>query len=205
MENNCITIQLKKEEIWIKISEEAEDSKIIEDLKKKLYDLKILYKEDKTPIKVTGKVLKNKQMEEIKSIIKQEIHVEVSFESPATLGLHGIKKAFNQKIESSETTFHRMSLRSGQKIEYEGSLVLIGDVNAGSEVIAGENIVILGEIRGLAHAGAKGNRNAIIVANKIDCPQIRIADKIKELQKSSPEEKVKTYAYVNEKEEIVLE
>lgn len=205
MENNCITIQLKKEEIWIKIAEEAEESKIAEDLRKKLYDLKNLYKEEKTPIKVTGKVLKNKQIEEIKSIIKEEINVEVSFESPTTLGLHGIKKAFSKKIQSSETTFHRVSLRSGQKLEYEGSLVIIGDVNAGAEVIAGENIVILGELRGLAHAGAKGNRNAIIVANKIDCPQIRIADKIKELQKITPEEKVKTYAYVNEKEEIVLE
>lgn len=201
---NCITIQLKKEENIIKIQEEAEETEIIECLKKKIVELKNLYKEDKTPIKITGKILKSKEKEEIEAIIKEEIDIEVKFEGPISLGLHGIKKAFNQEIKSSETTFHRVSLRSGQKIEYEGSLVIIGDVNAGAEVIAGENIIILGELRGLAHAGAKGNRNAIISANKIDCPQIRIADKIKELEKIQSEE-VKSYAYINEKEQIVLE
>ena len=200
---NCITIQLKKEEIWIKINEEAEEKEIIDALKEKLVDLKKLYKEDKTPIKVTGKVLKNKEMEEIQALIKKEIKVEVNFESPKTLGLHGIKKGFEQEIKSSETTFHKGSLRSGQKVEYEGSIVILGDVNAGAEVIAGENIVILGELRGLAHAGAKGNRKAIIKANKINCPQIRIADKIKEFEKQ--EETTQNYVYINEQEEIVLE
>lgn len=116
--------------------------------------------------------------------------------------MHGIKKVFHQEIKSSETTFYRGSLRSGQKVEYEGSIVMIGDVNAGAEVIAGENIIVLGELRGLAHAGAKGNGQAIIAATKIDSPQIRIADKIKEFEK---EETIKSYAYINENNEIILE
>lgn len=200
--NNCITIQLKKEEIWVKINEEAEEKEILEGLKEKLVELKKLYKDDTTPIKVTGKILKNKQMEEIQSIIKEQIDVEIDFESPTTLGLAGIKKVFHQEIKSSETTFYRGSLRSGQKVEFEGSIVMIGDVNAGSEVIAGENIIVLGELRGLAHAGAKGNRQAIIASSNIDCPQIRIADKIKEFEK---EETMKKYAFINEKNEIVIE
>ena len=84
----------------------------------------------------------------------------------------------------------------------------MGDINAGSEVIAGENIVILGDIRGLAHAGAKGNKSAIIAANKIDCPQIRIADKIKEFEKEDIDENqdnIKTYVYINENDEIIVE
>lgn len=199
---NCINIQLKKNEIVIKVTEDAEEKEIIEDLNKKIVDLKNLYKDDTTPIKITGKILKNKEMEEIQKIIKEQINVEIEFESPTTLGLHGIKKVFNQEIKSSETIFQKNSLRSGQKVEFEGSVVVIGDVNAGAEVIAGENIIILGELRGLAHAGAKGNREAIIAANKIDCPQIRIADKIKEFEK---EEAIYNYAYINEKEEIIVE
>ncbi len=202
---NCITIQLKKDEIWIKISEEAEEKEIIECLTQKLVDLKKLYKGDKTPIKVTGKILKNREMEEIQEIIRNNIEVEVEFESPKTLGLYGIKKGFEQEIKSSETTFHKGSLRSGQKIEFEGSVVVIGDVNAGAEVIASENIVILGELRGLAHAGAKGNRKAIIATNKIDCPQIRIADKIKEFEKNEITESTLSCAYINEQNEITVE
>ena len=94
-------------------------------------------------------------------------------------------------------------MRCGQKVEFEGSIAILGDVNAGAEVIAEENIIVLGELRGLAHAGAKGNREAIIAANKIDCPQIRIADKIKEFEKEDLEE-TKKYIYINEKDEIVL-
>lgn len=201
---NCVTIQLKKDEIWIKIDEEAEESKIIECLKNKIIDLKKLYKDDKTPIKVVGKVLKNKEMEEVQKIIKDEINVEVDFESPKTLGLHGIKKGFYQEIKSSETMFHKASLRCGQKVEFEGSIVILGDINAGAEVIAEENVIVLGEIRGLAHAGAKGNREAIIAANKIDCPQIRIADKIKEFEKEEVE-KTKKYVYINQNNEIEVE
>ena len=202
---NCISIQLKKNEICIKIQEDAEEKEIIECLKTKIVDLKKLYKEDTTPIKVTGKILKNKEMEEIQKIIKEEIDVGIDFESPKTLGLHGIKKVFNKEIKSSETIFHKGSLRSGQKEEFEGSIVILGDVNAGAEVIAGENIVILGELRGLAHAGAKGNRTGIIAANKIDCPQIRIADKIKEFEKEEKEEITQSYAYINEKNELTIE
>lgn len=202
---NSITIQLKKDEIWIKINEESEENKILEELREKIEELKNLYKDDKTPIKIMGKVLKNKEMEEIQKIIKEKIDVEIEFESPTTLGLAGIKKSFHQEIKASETTYNKGSLRSGQKLEYEGSIVIIGDVNAGAEVIAGENIVILGDLRGLAHAGAKGNKSAIIACNKIDCPQIRIADKIKEFEKEQKEETTQSYAYINEKDEIIVE
>lgn len=204
---NCVTINLKKNEIIIKINEIAEQKEIKACLKKKLEDLKKLYQEEKTPIKVTGKVLKNKEIEEIQELIAEKIPVEVEFESPKILGLHGIKKAFSKEIKSSETKFYKGSLRSGQKIEFEGSIVVLGDVNAGAEVVASENIIILGVLRGLAHAGAKGNRQAIIATNKIDCPQIRISNVIKEIEKKEEEEyEIKSYAYINdENDEIVLE
>lgn len=200
---NCVTIQLKKDEIWIKIDEDAEEKQIVECLKKKLVDLKKLYKNEKTPIKVVGKVLKNKEIDEIQQIIKEEIKVDVDFESPKVLGLYEIKKAFSRQIESSETKFSRGSLRSGQRIEFEGSIVIIGDVNAGAEVVASENIVILGALRGLAHAGAKGNKKAIIAANMIDCPQIRISNKIKEMERENS--KTITYVYMDENDEIITE
>ena len=200
---NCVTIQLKKDEIWIKIKDDATEEEIIESLNRKLDDLEKLYQEEKTPIKIKGKTLKNKEMEDVKKLIKSKINVNIDFEIPTTLGLHGIKKAFSQEIKKSETKFHRGSLRSGQRIEFEGSLVIIGDVNAGAEVVAEENIVILGDLRGLAHAGAKGNVQAIIAANKIDSPQIRIADKIKEFENKTQGKY--SYAFINENDGIVVE
>lgn len=89
------------------------------------------------------------------------------------------------------------------KLEHEGSIVVLGDVNPGAEVIAGENIAVVGNLRGVAHAGAKGNKKAIISAVKIESPQLRIANIVKEIEKIEEEEK-KTYAYVDD-DKIILE
>ncbi len=201
---NCVSINLKKDEIIIKISEEAEQKDIIENLKRKLPELKKLYKDEKTPIKVTGKVLKNKEIDEIQVLIKERIDVEIDFDTPKTLGLHSIKRTFNKKTEISETKYYRGSLRSGQKMETEGSLVILGDVNSGAEVIAADNIVVLGALRGLAHAGAKGNKQAIIAAGLLDTVQIRIANIVKEIDRDEEPLHKQSYVYA-ENDEIIIE
>lgn len=201
---NPVGISMKKDEIVIRISEKAMHDETIECLNKKIPALKKLYKSEKTPICVTGKILKNKEIEEIRKIITDEIDVEVTFDSPKVLGLHGIKKVFEKEVNTSETKFYKGSLRSGQKIEFEGSLVILGDLNGGAEAIAGENIIVLGALRGLAHAGAKGNKKAIIAANSIECPQLRIANIVKEIEKEELDQECK-YASVDEKNKIILE
>jgi len=76
-------------------------------------------------------------------------------------------------------TMHvRQNLRSGQAISTPGNLVLIGDVNAGAEVIAGGDITVWGALRGIAHAGVGGNNEAEIRALKLDPIQIRIGNAI---------------------------
>lgn len=68
----------------------------------------------------------------------------------------------------------------------------------------------MGVLRGLAHAGASGNKKAIIAAASIDCKQIRIADVIKEMEEEKDEEgniisaPRRTYAYVEENQ-LILE
>ena len=180
---NCVSINLKKNQIVIKLSEKAEQIEIMEALKKKLTELKKLYKDEKIPILVTGKILKNKEMDEIQKAIN-------------------IKKTFEREIATSETKFHRGSLRSGQKVETEGSLVIIGDVNSGAEVIASDNIIVLGSLRGLAHAGAKGNKQAIIAAGLLDAVQIRIANVVKEIDRD--EEPMHKQAYVSIQEDKII-
>lgn len=198
-----ITISIRKNNIVIKIKEEATYKDVIEELNKKLPKLKEMYKEEKNPINVVGKILKIKEMEEIRKLISHKIHVDISFESPEELGLAGIKKVYEQDVADSITRLFRGSLRSGQKLEFEGSLVIIGDVNSGAEVIASDNIIIVGTLRGLAHAGAKGNKMAIIAANSIEGPQVRIANVVKEIEKSDITTQ-KQYAYVEE-DTIILE
>ncbi len=192
---NCVSINLKTDKIVIKIAENAEQKEIIQVLRKKLPELKKMYQDEKTPINVAGKVLKNKEIDEIQELIQKNIDVTVDFDMPKTLGLSSITRTFKQEVAISETKFHRGSLRSGQRLETEGSIVIIGDVNSGAEVIASDNIVVLGNLRGLAHAGAKGNKNAIIAAGVLDAVQIRISNVVKEIDRD--EEIMHKQAYVS--------
>ena len=202
---SSVSINLKTDEVVIKIDDNATQTEIIEELNLKLKELKKMYKAEKTPIRVTGKILTNKELEELEKIIKNKIDVNVSFDTPTTLGLHSITRSYKKDVGTSKTTFHKGSLRSGQKIEVEGSIVIIGDVNGGAEVISGENVIILGSLRGLAHAGAKGNKKAIIAAEKIESPQLRIANIVKEFEKNDEDyNDTNTYACI-ENDEIVLE
>lgn len=77
-----------------------------------------------------------------------------------------------------ETTIVSRTVRSGGRVESTGSVIVIGDVNAGAEILAADDIIVLGVLRGVAHAGATGNEKAFIWAQQIGSKQLRIADKL---------------------------
>ncbi|MHB8928146.1 MAG: septum site-determining protein MinC [Bacillota bacterium] len=72
----------------------------------------------------------------------------------------------------------RRTLRSGQVIHYPGHVTIIGDVNPGGEVIAGGDIIVLGVLRGIAHAGGGGNDQAVVAAFRLRPTQLRIGNHI---------------------------
>lgn len=183
---NNIKISQTTDEIVLNVNIIADIEEVAEELTDKIVKLKEFYQSARTPIRITGRLFTEGEMERLKKIITNEIEVEINFDEPSDLlGLHAIKKTFKTEMDVSETKYIQYSLRSGQVEEYSGSLVIIGDVNAGAEVIAGGNIFILGALRGLAHAGAGGNTNAIIAANSIDSTQLRIANVVKEIEQKS--------------------
>ena len=204
MKNSCLNVFQRSNCVVIKINDGAEFNDIEKEVKKKVTQLKKIYKDDKTPIKVIGRVLKNKEIEKIETLIKEILDVDVEFDMPREMGLSNIKKTFLSEISTSETKFHKGSLRSGQRLEEERSIVILGDVNSGAEVIASDNIVVLGTLRGLAHAGAKGNKQAIIAAGRLDTVQMRIANIVKEFNREEEPLRKLAYAYVDD-DKIVIE
>ncbi len=204
-ETSPINVFLKNSKTIIKIKDRATTAEIMGALKVKLQELKKIYQDEEWPVLVTGKVLKSNEIDQIQTAIEKVLKVEVTFDTPRFMGLHMIKKNFKKDIETSETKFYKSPLRSGQKAEFEGSVVILGDVNSGAEIIAEDNIVVLGNLRGMAHAGAKGNEKAIIAAHSIESPQIRIASIIKERSREEIDSQLFIYAYVGDDDQIVLE
>lgn len=83
-----------------------------------------------------------------------------------------------QSLPGADTVMIRRSLRSGQSVSFDGNIVIMGDVNPGSEVCAAGDIVVFGCLRGVAYAGANGNTGARVVALRLMPTQLRIADRI---------------------------
>ena len=93
--------------------------------------------------------------------------------------------------------FVNRTLRSGTRIEFPGHVVVLGDVNPGAEIVAEGNVIVWGRVRGMIHAGAKGNRKAVICALDLSPTQLRIADEVSAMLK--PQENPKPeIARINE-------
>jgi septum site-determining protein MinC len=131
-------------------------------------------------------LLGNKTGAEIKSFEEDvEEALKPLIPNPNLSNKMKIKKFFFNGIDEGITKFYRGTVRSGQLIKYDGNLVVIGDVNPGGELIATGNVVVMGSLRGIVHAGSDGNKEAIVVSFNLQPMQLRIADVITR----SPDEK----------------
>jgi len=77
--------------------------------------------------------------------------------------------------DTAQAMLIRRTVRSGQRYRYAGTIVIIGDVNPGAEVIAEGDVIVWGKLRGVAHAGAAGNDNAVVGALILAPTQLRIS------------------------------
>lgn len=95
------------------------------------------------------------------------------------------EELIRQKIEHFEEEqagktgeFYKGTLRSGQVLDCESSIIILGDINPGAKVISKGNIVVLGALKGNAYAGANGNEQAFVAALQMDPIQVKIGDVI---------------------------
>ena len=87
-----------------------------------------------------------------------------------------------REVDSEETrqeaVYVRRTLRSGRSVRHPGHVIIVGDVNAGAEVIADGDVVVWGHLRGTVHAGAGGDAAAVVCALDLSPTQLRIGDLI---------------------------
>lgn len=91
-----------------------------------------------------------------------------------------------EEATGEQTLLVRRTLRSGQRVHYDGNIVVMGDVNPGAEVACTGDIVVLGSLRGVAHAGIADRVDAMVFAFRLEPTQLRIAHYIAR----SPDEKL---------------
>ena len=171
----------------------------------------------KTYIKDLQKKIKNKHKKKEQETIEAIEELMIQSKNRQEVIINPLSRVYNIEkkqgnLKEIYTANINMKLRMYIKPigEYPYKLEKIVEVELreidGAEVIAGENIIVLGDLRGLAHAGAKGNKEAIIAASSIEAPQLRISNIIKEREREEILESTqKTYAYVDADGKMELE
>jgi septum site-determining protein MinC len=88
------------------------------------------------------------------------------------------QRQYADTITDDTALFINKTVRSGTRIEFPGNIVIVGDINSGAEIVAGGNVIVWGRVRGMIHAGSKGDRSAFICALDLSANQLRIADEV---------------------------
>lgn len=170
--NENIIIKGKKEGLEILLPAKCNFSEVFDELKSKLDENKSFF-EGLNNVNVVYSALTPQNMMEIKTLFQERLEdAKVSFTDKTKKDL---KK---DTVSNTKSLYLKETIRSGQKIEFEGNIIVLGDVNAGAELIAAGDILIMGTFRGLAHAGALGDEKSVVTAIKLQPVQIRIANLI---------------------------
>ncbi|MDQ0269907.1 septum site-determining protein MinC [Cytobacillus purgationiresistens] len=150
-----------------------------------------------------NRYLSEAQEEEIKELIRQKKNLVVE-----SVRSNVITKNEAEKLkQDNEILSIARIIRSGQVLEVPGDLLLIGDVNPGGTVKAGGNIFIMGALKGIAHAGINGNKEAVISASVMKPTQLRISDSLTRAPDDNVEEGKREMecAYIDEDNQITID
>ncbi|MGP4108425.1 septum site-determining protein MinC [Virgibacillus sp. L01] len=171
-----ITIKGTKDGLTLFIEDQGSFEAVMDELSDKLAENNP--KQDEPVVSVTVKLgnryLYDQQKKQLSDLIANKNRFFIhSFDSEVIRR----DEALNWKEDSDVKSINRI-VRSGQVLEIVGDLLLIGDVNPGGKVITTGNIFVMGSLRGIAHAGLNGDRDAVIAASYMKPSQLRIADYI---------------------------
>ncbi len=193
---NCIYFKGNSDGINIVLDENCSFSDILDELQKKIDDSKQYFGGSTSNIQISGRTLTKDEEDKIFNIICTTANLDINFigtekffsvskQKPTEKIIEKIVEkvvevpsSTNFSSKKNSTYFYEGTLRSGDTLNYEGSIVILGDTNPGSKVTAYGNIIVQGKIGGVVHAGCLGDKNCYITAYNLSPNQLRIADKI---------------------------
>jgi len=184
-EKQCVILKGRRDGISILLDDKADFDLIKDVLRKRVSGSRNFFDGAKATVNFKGRKLSKREEEMLLDIIQFETNLSVAVtankkEQPAELKLLPVSPPGLLPTESN-TFYYRGGIRSGQIIQQNGSVVVLGDVNPGGEIKASGNIIVLGSLRGTAWAGAPGDETGeggagcFVAAQDFRPTQVRIA------------------------------
>ena len=164
--SNHVIIKGKNDRLVIALNPDIDFLDICDILKTKILEAKNFIGNSRMAIEFSGRALTNEEENKLIGIITENSNIVISYifskrtDSEEEMDLENI----NPLIEEGKTHFFRGTLRSGSKIESDGNVVVLGDVNPSSIIKARGNVIVLGHLNGTVYAGLGGDDRAFIGA-----------------------------------------
>ncbi|WP_213973990.1 septum site-determining protein MinC [Tepidanaerobacter acetatoxydans] len=170
MTNESVIIKGTKEGITIILDEISSFEDVEKAIYEKLQRSRNFFSGGKVSIKIKNGFLSKDEYDKLQHIFTDFGMSLQEASSPKTL--------IFPKPNRNRVLLLKKTVRSGQKITYKGTIVILGDANPGSEIVAAGDILVMGTLRGMAHAGAQGDTTAVVAAFALKPTQLRIAEVI---------------------------
>lgn len=182
MEQNAVVLKSNPYGLILNLDPELPFDELCEGVAEKFRSSARFFKNATMALTFRGRVLTTEQeLKLVETVVENSgIHVMCIVDEDEQSAEH-YKKAVTHALEKKredDGQFYRGTLRSGQILETESSIVIIGDVNPGAQVISKGNIVVLGCCMGSIYAGASGDQNCFAAALTMKPMQVKIADKM---------------------------
>ncbi len=177
--SNHVIIKGKNDRLVIALNPDIDFLDICDILKTKILEAKNFIGNSRMAIEFSGRALTNEEENKLIGIITENSNIVISYifskrtDSEEKMDLENI----NPLIEEGKTHFFRGTLRSGSKIESDGNVVVLGDVNPSSIIKARGNVIVLGHLNGTVYAGLGGDDRAFIGAIYFNPIQLTIGMK----------------------------
>ncbi len=177
MTQNKIIFKGTTKGVSIYIDESLDFETLKSILADKIKDSKKFFSGAKAAIILKGRKFTDSEEDEIVKILIDNINMEIEYVTTEDFLRFRdvVKEEKNSKKDYSNTMYYHSSLRSGQTLKHDGSIVIVGDVNHGGEVIAGGSITVMGKMLGKAEAGVK-IKDSYIIGADMNLMKLKIGD-----------------------------
>lgn len=181
--NNSVIIKSFPNGIMLHLNPEVPFQTLLMDVADKFQESSGFFKDAKMALSIKGRVLSNEEEQMILDTIttNSSLHIICIVEEDENINQHFVKALQQTNVSeatstSSEGQFYRGTLKNGQVLETDSSIVILGDVYPGSAIISAKDIIVIGGLFGAAYAGGNGNPHHFVTALEMSPEKLKIGD-----------------------------
>lgn len=177
---SLVVIKSNKYCLELHMDADASFDKILEALHNKFLDSARFFGNAKMALAFYGRILGDEEEQQVLQLITDLTQIEII----CVLNYSGENEPYWKSLlehstsipQKQDAQIYRGSLGRHQTLESTLSVIVLGDVELGAKVIADGNVIIVGTLRGVVHAGASGDLSAYVVALTMQPKQLKIGE-----------------------------